>query len=162
MEILGKVYRRGWKSRTWKAIVVNRVGRNRRNSVWTCQHHLARLNTPERPIVNKYREGKVKRTARSGVKRPWNRMSTSGRTFRGTACLLHNEPTSYSILASLSCSATKAKRKRVWIGRLASVGRRETWWSTHEQVEVGIVSQWRTEPVDVEKSWDDLWVGVKG
>ena len=21
---------------------------------------------------------------------------------------------------------------------------------------------WRSEPVDVEKSWDDLWVGVKG
>ena len=21
---------------------------------------------------------------------------------------------------------------------------------------------WRTEPVDVEKSWDELWVGVKG
>ena len=21
---------------------------------------------------------------------------------------------------------------------------------------------WRTEPVDVEKSWDDLWIGVKG
>ena len=25
-----------------------------------------------------------------------------------------------------------------------------------------IVSAWRTEPVDVEKSLDDLWVGVKG
>ncbi len=25
-----------------------------------------------------------------------------------------------------------------------------------------IVSKWRTEPVDVEKSLDDLWVGVKG
>ncbi len=22
--------------------------------------------------------------------------------------------------------------------------------------------QWRSEPVDVEKSWDELWVGVKG
>ena len=30
------------------------------------------------------------------------------------------------------------------------------------QVEVGIVSQWRTEPVDVEKSSDDVWIGVKG
>ena len=27
-----------------------------------------RLNTPERPIVNKYREGKVKSTPRRGVK----------------------------------------------------------------------------------------------
>ena len=34
----------------------------------TCQHHLVRLNTPERPIVNKYREGKVKSTLNKGVK----------------------------------------------------------------------------------------------
>ena len=79
-----------------------------------------------------------------------------------TACLLHNEPTSYSSLASISSSGTEAQRKRVWIGRQASGGRRETWWSTHGQVEVGIVSQWRTEPVHVEKCSDDLWVGVKG
>ena len=39
-----------------------------------------------------------------------------------TACLLHNEPTSYSSLASLSTSGTKAQRKRVWIGRLQLVG----------------------------------------
>jgi hypothetical protein len=30
--------------------------------------HGVRLNTSWRPIVNKYREGKVKRTAASGVK----------------------------------------------------------------------------------------------
>ncbi len=34
--------------------------------------HPARLNTPERPIVNQYREGKVKRTANSGVKKTLN------------------------------------------------------------------------------------------
>ena len=79
-----------------------------------------------------------------------------------TACLLHNDPTSYSSLASLSTSGTEAQRKRVWIGRQASGGRRETRWSTHEQVEVWIVSKWRTEPVYVEKCLDDLWVGVKG
>jgi len=28
--------------------------------VGSCQHHLARLNTPERPIANKYREEKTK------------------------------------------------------------------------------------------------------
>ena len=33
------------------------------------QHHLVRLNTPERPIVNQYREGKVKRTLNKGVKK---------------------------------------------------------------------------------------------
>ena len=30
------------------------------------------------------------------------------------------------------------------------------------QVEVLIVSKWRTEPVHVEKCLDDVWVGVKG
>ena len=30
--------------------------------------HPPRLNTPERPIVDKYREGKVKRTPNRGVK----------------------------------------------------------------------------------------------
>ena len=34
--------------------------------IW--EDHLPRLNTPRRPIVNKYREGKVKRTPVRGVK----------------------------------------------------------------------------------------------
>ena len=32
------------------------------------EDHLVRLNTPWRPIVNKYREGKVKSTPARGVK----------------------------------------------------------------------------------------------
>ena len=32
------------------------------------EDHLVRLNTPCRPIVNQYREGKVKRTPARGVK----------------------------------------------------------------------------------------------
>ena len=32
------------------------------------EDHLARLNTTERPIVDQYREGKVKRTSNRGVK----------------------------------------------------------------------------------------------
>ena len=34
----------------------------------SCEDHLARLNTPWRPIVNQYREGKVKSTPVRGVK----------------------------------------------------------------------------------------------
>ena len=34
-----------------------------------CEDHLARLNTLWRPIVNQYREGKVKRTPVRGVKK---------------------------------------------------------------------------------------------
>ena len=45
-----------------------RVRRDTWNPVGICEDHLARLNTPQRPIVNKYREGKVKSTPARGVK----------------------------------------------------------------------------------------------
>ena len=38
------------------------------NPVGSCEDHLARLNTLWRPIVNQYREGKVKSTPVRGVK----------------------------------------------------------------------------------------------
>lgn len=40
-----------------------RVLRDTRNPVGIREDHLLRLNTPWRPIVNEYREGKVKSTA---------------------------------------------------------------------------------------------------
>ena len=43
-----------------------------------------------------------------------------------TACLLHNEPTSYSSLARLKISDLEPERKRVLTGRSVSGGRRET------------------------------------
>ena len=45
-----------------------RVRRDTWNPVGISEDHLARLNTPQRPIVNKYREGKVKSTPARGVK----------------------------------------------------------------------------------------------
>ena len=44
------------------------VRRDTRNPVGICEDHLARLNTTQRPIANKYREGKVKSTPARGVK----------------------------------------------------------------------------------------------
>ena len=44
------------------------VQRDTWNPVGIREDHLARLNTPQRPIVNKYREGKVKSTPARGVK----------------------------------------------------------------------------------------------
>ena len=63
-------------------------------------HHL-RLSTTLRPIVNQYREGKVKSTPVRGVKKnlkpyiykQWERYGLSRQC--ATACLLHNEPASY-------------------------------------------------------------------
>ena len=44
------------------------VRRDTWNPVGIREDHLARLNTTQRPIVNKYREGKVKSTPARGVK----------------------------------------------------------------------------------------------
>ena len=74
-----------------------RVRRDTWNPGGICEDHLVRLNTPWRPIVNKYREGKVKSTPARGVKeilkpcayKQWEPL------MRVTACLLHNEPASY-------------------------------------------------------------------
>ena len=56
----------------------------------------SRLNTPERPIVNEYCEGKVKSTSNRRVKenlKPYA-YKRSEHQYGVTACLLHNEPTS--------------------------------------------------------------------
>ena len=76
------------------------VQRDTWNPVGICEDHLARLNTTQRPIVDKYREGKVKSTPVRGVKetlkppayKPWEPGSRKGRV---TAYLLHNESASY-------------------------------------------------------------------
>ena len=68
------------------------------------EDHLVRLNTPWRPIVNQYREGKVKRTPVRGVKeylkpfayKQWEDYVRL-RFYSLTACLLHNESASYSL-----------------------------------------------------------------
>jgi hypothetical protein len=68
------------------------------------EDHLVRLNTLCRPIVNQYREGKVKRTPARGVKeylKPYAYKQWEGYAWGSpreclTACLLHNEPASYS------------------------------------------------------------------
>ena len=69
------------------------------------EDHLPRLNTRERPIVHKYREGKVKSTPVRGVKenlkpcvyKRWKHGDHWGNSMIcATAYLLHNGPTSYS------------------------------------------------------------------
>ena len=49
-------------------IAVSCVTRNTWNSARIDRDHPVRLNTPMRPIVYQYREGKVKRTPIRGVK----------------------------------------------------------------------------------------------
>ena len=52
-----------------------------------CEDHLARLNTNQRPIVNQYREGKVKSTPVRGVKeslKPYAYKQWEGYVLRAT------------------------------------------------------------------------------
>ena len=76
------LYHRRWKSCNQKHVhfnVVSQVGRDTWNPFWICEDHLVRLNIPEQPIVNQYREGKVKRTPGGEWNRTWNRKFTSSR-----------------------------------------------------------------------------------
>ena len=73
-----------------------------------------------RPIVNEYREGKVKSTPVRGVKqylKPRAYKQSEGvadlRVGSLMACLLKNEPTSYVHVARLSPRRTEPERKRV-------------------------------------------------
>ena len=97
IERFGKNGHRGWQPRIWKAYISDKwVGRDTWNPVWIWGDHPPRLNTPERPIVNKYCEGKVKSTSNRRVKenlKPYA-YKRSEPTSWVTACLLHNEPTS--------------------------------------------------------------------
>jgi len=40
--------------------------------------------------------------------------------------------------------------------------RPEAKWSNYVQVEEGLKTIWRTEPVSVAGDWDEMWLGVKG
>ena len=62
------------------------------------EDHLPRLSTNQRPIVNQYREGKVKRTPVRGVKENLKPVAYKLREllFAVIACLLYNESASYS------------------------------------------------------------------
>ena len=161
-------YQREWKSRRLKIdaerLLTSQVPQSTWNFVGICPDHWIRLNTTWWPIVNKYREGKLKRTPEGEWNRTWNRMSTIGGSaiyVCATTYLLHNEPTSCYYVARLSLVRTEPKRKRVWIGRFSNVIQTRNpvsylWprWSLGD-------TRWRPELVCVEKYWDELWVGAK-
>ena len=55
-----------------RIVAESRVAWGTRNPVWISEDHLVRLNTSVWPIVNQYREGKVKRTPEGEWNRTWN------------------------------------------------------------------------------------------
>jgi len=63
-------------AKRWDLWVNSRVTPDPGKPAWICQDHLIRLSTHRRPIVNKYREGKVKSTPGGEWNRTWNRWFT--------------------------------------------------------------------------------------
>jgi hypothetical protein len=134
-------------------LTVSWVGRGRWNPVWICQHHLVRLNTTERPIVNQYREGKVKSTPNRRVKRPWNRVPTSGRShswWRRAFCLMILR---VSVTSKAKCLRYGAVAKASLNRAIVSSTRRETEWSIHEQVEVPVTRDGGPNQLTLKSLW---------
>lgn len=79
VEQIGKSERRGWYSRIRNVSISKKLSWVRRstwNFVGISRDHSVSLNTPILPIVNQYREGKVKRTPRGEWNSSWNHMPT--------------------------------------------------------------------------------------
>ena len=127
----------------WDDKVESRVVRDTRNLVWISGDHPVRLNTNWWPIVNKYREGKVKRTPGGEWNRNWNPMFTSRQSeLRRDVVLFVERSSELLYMARLSRKEdTEPKRKRVWIvRRKVMCNRPETGWPIHGQDETRVKS----------------------
>ena len=88
------------------------VGRNTRNSAWTWGDHSPSLSITMRPIVNKYREGKVKSTPIRGVKQTLKpdayNQSEGQESWRRTFCIMGQRLNLASELKPIGVGAAKA------------------------------------------------------
>ena len=115
----------------------SRVQRDTRNPVGSRRDHPPSLNTPRWPIVEKYREGKVKRTPGGEWNRIWNWMLTS----KGSASdlvLFVERANELWYVARLRCWSTGAVEKSSLNRARVTCCRPETGWPIHEQVEVTV------------------------
>ena len=120
---------------------VSRVARSTRNSVWRQGDHPLRLNTTWWPIVEKYCEGKVKRTPGGEWKRTWNPMFTSRqRTIKSDVVLFVERSGELLYVARLSTVRYEAEGKPSLKRAQVTCNRPETEWSIHGQDEVGVKS----------------------
>ena len=120
----------------WNNQIESQVAWSTWNSVWIGEDHLVRLNITEWPIVEQYREGKVKRTPGGEWKEheTINLQPVEGRLKRLTACLLKNEPATYSqwqVKVENTGAIVKASLNRACVTGY----RPEPGWSNHGQVE---------------------------
>ena len=144
------------------ALAESWVARDTRNPVWISRDHPVRLNTPERPIVNQYREGKVKRTPHRGVKKTLKpfayKRSEHRKMWRRAFCIMILR---VSVSGKVKWFSYEAEAKASPNRALSQVRK------TRNQVIYPCPgwrwgnTQWRTEPVSVEKLSDEVRVGAK-
>ena len=136
----------------WSDRPVSRVPRGTWNLVGSREDHLPSLNTTWWPIVEQYREGKVKRTPGGEWKRTWNLVLTnSRRALMPDGVLFVERSGELLYMARLSASGTEPQRERVLIGRLVMCNRPETGWPIHGQAEVGVKSNGGPNPLLLKK-----------
>ena len=142
LNISGKLNHRGWQSRKRKELYDSSI-------LSTARSETPCGNLPAPSGKAKYSWntdselvpwGKGEKNPEQGSKiEPETiRLQAVGVLYRMTACLLHNEPTSYSSLARLSLLTNEAVAKASLNRARVSGGRRETLWSTHDQDEVSV------------------------
>ncbi len=140
--------------RQW-SIVVSWVARDTRNPALNLagpsgKAKYSRETDSERVL---WRKGE-KHLEQEEWNRSWNHTPTSGRSiymmWRRAFCIMILRVT---VTGEVKChEITEPKRKRAWIGRIVSGGRRETKWSTLGQVEVPVTQSGGPNRISVEKS----------
>ena len=123
----------------WEQRAGSRVPPDTWNPVGSRGDHPPSLNTTQWPIVNKYCEGKVKRTPGGEWKRTWNPMFTSTQSALKCDVVLFVERSGELLYAArLSTSGTEPQGNRGLRARIVACNRPETGWPIHEQVEVRV------------------------
>ena len=113
-----KFYKTRWKSCKHNNLFFFCIERNMCNFAWILGTHPQSLNIYWWPIVNKYREGKVKRTPMRGVKQTWNWMLTSSwsniKLWQRTFCIMGQRVNLLSKLKPLGVGEAKASLNRAF------------------------------------------------
>ena len=140
----------------------SRVPRDTWNLVGSREDHLPRLNTTWWPIVEQYREGKVKRTPGGEWKRTWNPVFTSCGTTNKVG------PRTFCRTVRREAVTGEVKYLRYGAEGKPSLNRASSQWrQTRNRVIYpcpgwsGSKVPWRSEHTSVEKGGDEVWIGEK-
>ena len=126
-------------SKSYNEQFCTRVPRDTWNLVGSREDHLPRLNTTWWPIVEQYREGKVKRTPGGEWNRTWNHVPTTDQsTLCVWWCAFCRTSQRVTVCSKVKYLRYGAEGKPSLNRAKVSAGRPETGWSIHVQVEAKV------------------------